>query len=415
MVCSLERWLYKKSIGRTTALENYFRQLQPFLIHGIAVTAGVVFHFAVVRLLGVKEAGVFFSSFAMYSVFLMLSLFGQQKGLISSLYFKNGGNFGFVLKNIFLGWFTAVLFWQAFVPNVPDVFIFAALLSAVVASLGVYYQYLRRFFIGSVFQQYGVRIGALLLIALAGSNSSVGLSYALLVSAAIFVSIGFLFLPRPRGGSVTPLTMGNLSHRSLLPYWAISVLTTLSDAAPIYLAAVISEPEFAAILAIVIKVAALGSFALVAVNKFSIVSYAARPQDRVFLQKKSARYGFGACLVAIPIFLTLFYCAESILEFFSANLSSNGDLLRWCLLPHLVNVFTGQSATLLMVAGRVDITLRHQFVAAGVLLSLCLMALQSGSSALLVAALIVPPIINSVLNLIATRMLLGFWSVVRLP
>jgi MFS family permease len=271
-------------------LENYFRQLQPFLIHGIAVTAGVVFHFAAVRLLGVKEAGVFFSSFAMYSVFLMLSLFGQQKGLISSLYFKNGGNFGFVLKNIFLGWFTAVLFWQALVPNVPDVFVFTALLSAVVASLGVYYQYLRRFFIGSVFQQYGVRIGALLLIALAGSNSSVGLSYALLVSAAIFVSIGFLFLPRPRGGSVTPLTMGNLSHRSLLPYWAISVLTTLSDAAPIYLAAVISEPEFAAILAIAIKVAALGSFALVAVNKFSIVSYAARPQDRVFLQKKSARY-----------------------------------------------------------------------------------------------------------------------------
>jgi hypothetical protein len=84
-------------------------------------------------------------------------------------------------------------------------------------------------------------------------------------------------------------------------------------------------------------------------------------------------------------------------------------------LPHLVNVFTGQSATLLMVAGRVDITLRHQFVAAGVLLSLCLMALQSGSSVLLVAALIVPPIINSVLNLIATRMVLGFWSVVRLP
>lgn len=375
----------------------------------------MVFHFGVVRLLGVKEAGVFFSSFAMYSVFLMLSLFGQQKGLISSLYFKNGGNFGFVLKNIFLGWFTAVLFWQALVPNVPDVFIFAALLSAVVASLGIYYQYLRRFFIGSVFQQYGVRIGALLLIALAGSNSSVGLSYALLVSAAIFVSIGFLFLPRPRGDSVTPLTMGNLSHRSLVPYWAISVLTTLSDAAPIYLAAVISEPEFAAILAIVIKVAALGSFALVAVNKFSIVSYAARPQDRVFLQKKSARYGFGACLVAIPIFLTLLYCAESILEFFSPNLSSNGDLLRWCLLPHLVNVFTGQSATLLMVAGRVDITLRHQFLAAGVLLSLCIMALQSGSSALLLAALIVPPIINSVLNLIATRMLLGFWSVVRLP
>ena len=74
MVRSLERWLCKKPIGRTTTLEKYFRQLQPFLIHGIAVIAGVVFHFAVVRLLGVKEAGVFFSSFAMYSVFLMLSL-----------------------------------------------------------------------------------------------------------------------------------------------------------------------------------------------------------------------------------------------------------------------------------------------------------------------------------------------------
>ena len=196
-------------------------------------------------------------------------------------------------------------------PGVPSIFIFAALLSAV-ASLGVYYQYLRRFFVGSVFQQYGVRIGALLLIVLAGSTTSVELSYALLVSAAIFVSIGFLFLPRPRRDSVTSLTMGNRSHLSLLPYWAISVLTTLSDAAPIYLAATISEPEFAAVLAIVSKVAALGSFALVAVNKFSIVSYAARPQDRLFLQKKSARYGFGACLAAIP-FLALSYYAESIL------------------------------------------------------------------------------------------------------
>ena len=62
--------------------------LKPFVIHGVVVSAGLLFHLAVVRLLGTNEAGLFFAGFAMYSVFLMLSLFGQQKGLIANFYFK---------------------------------------------------------------------------------------------------------------------------------------------------------------------------------------------------------------------------------------------------------------------------------------------------------------------------------------
>ena len=193
----------------------------------------------------------------------------------------------------------------------------------------------------------------------------------------------------------------------------ISVLATLFDSAPIYLAAILSEREFATTLAVVIKVAAICSFSLVAVNRFSIVAYSAKPDDNEFLLQKSSQYGFGAFVVAIPIFAFLFYGAEIVLAFFSEDLASHGNVLRWCLLPHAINVLTGQSSTLLMIVGRVDVTLRNQVLSALVLAGLGAFALLDKSQESVIASFVVPPIVNNVLNCLGARKVLGFWTLVR--
>lgn len=396
-------------------MTRHFKKLRPFLIHGIAVLAGLLFHFAVVRILGAKEAGIFYAGFAMYSVFVMLSVFGQQKGLISNRYFREGGNFRFILKNIFLGWLSAVLFWQVIVRDVSSVFIVAALLSSCAVSLGIYYQDRRLFFLSSIFQQYGIKITAILLLLMFGSRSSDALSYSLILAAGLLIVIGLCYLPRPDGLLLAPNKTAQLTQKALIPFWVISVLAVLFESAPIYLAAVLSNPEFVATLAVVIKLSAFGSFSLVAVNKFSIVSYADKPDDHLFLRQKSAKFGFAAFVIALPILGLLFFGAEYVLSLFSEELTSGGNLLRWCLLLPAINLLTGQSSTLLMVAGRVDITLRNQVISGGVLALLCSLALFYRTQEFVVAAFVFPAIVNNILNCLAARKVLGFWTFVRVP
>ena len=92
-----------------------------------------------------------------------------------------------------MGWAAAILFWQIFVSDVPATFIWAALVSAAVVSLGIYYQDRRLFFISSIFQQYGVRITAILVLLLMGGSNSSTLSYCLLIAAALLVVVGLVF------------------------------------------------------------------------------------------------------------------------------------------------------------------------------------------------------------------------------
>lgn len=395
---------------------NIFNFLRPFIIQGIAVTAGFFFHLAVVRVLGSYEAGIFFASFSIYAIFSMTSLFGQQKGLISRRYFDNGGDFRWIFSYIILSWILVLFIWIIFFSEISFRYILNALFAAFVASIGIFYQSKRWFFISSIFQQYGINILAILFLIFFSSIQNADQLAKYFTISAIFLVLASLLFGKIPFKNITG-EKENHFHQfgiGLVPFWLISVFSSSFDYLPIYISSIVTQPVFTASFAVIIKVVALCSFSLVAINRFSLVEYAKKSNDLDFLHRASRRYGFYAFIVSVPIFILLLSFPGKILLFFSQDFTGDANILRWCLIPHLFNLLTGQSTALLMVTGNVNIVLRNQIISAIVLLLFSLLAIYSGDIMFVILSFIIPPSLNNSLNFFSVYKILNILSFPKL-
>lgn len=413
-----------------------------FIVRVGGAVAALIMNLVVARVLGIKEAGVFFIGYSLLMILSSIARVGSEYGLVKLVSIaKDKNNYRdkvyvfWLSMAVVLGIGSMIGFFLKFSSNyisstifngdVLDVFGWIAVIIPFHGLLFVMSAYFQG--IGKVQKAIGIKtiavpFGVSVVLMLSSMIADVLISAKIalialfavimmvLLSIAIYLVLSKEFRLPTRDCSNRTIRLSDIFSC----YGELFVVTVMEMvvlwSAPLIAGALLSAPE-AALISVCQRLSMAASFILMAMNavvapKFAALHAGGKIAELQHLACSSARI---STLVAIPVFVVLIFCSKYVLGVFGDEFVLSSAYFQIMMVGQLFNALTGSVLQLMIMSGNEREVRKILCVSAvaNVFGLIVLIYLFKGVGASVAVALTV--VFQNAMLVVCARKKLGFW------